>query len=237
MMLVAALPALQAVFLLLCVPESNRWRAAVANMTKCNPLREVFGPELRRNTFLGVIIASIALIGTWGSVQWLPLWADQMAALNPAAKADTNVLQGVGAIVGALIAPLIAVRFGRRRTYFLLCVVSLLTCGILFGVVREFGALFLFLVLAASAATASFYGWFPLYLPELFPTRVRATGQAVCFNAGRVLAAAGALFQGQLVAAFEGSYARAGAIAALVYLLGMAIIWLAPETEGRPLPD
>jgi hypothetical protein len=76
-----------------------------------------------------------------------------------------------------------------------------------------------------------------LYLPELFPTRVRATGQGVSYNSGRILAAAGALLQGSLVQSFGGSYARAGAIVTLVYLLGMVLIWLAPETKGKPLPD
>ena len=46
--------------------------------------------------------------------------------------------------------------------------------------------------------TAAFYGWMPLYLPELFPTRVRATGQGLCFNFGRVVAAVGALYMGEI---------------------------------------
>jgi hypothetical protein len=57
------------------------------------------------------------------------------------------------------------------------------------------------------------------------------------YNLGRVLAAVGALTQGQLVAAYGGSYARAGATITLVYGLGLALVWLAPETKGRPLPD
>jgi hypothetical protein len=88
-----------------------------------------------------------------------------------------------------------------------------------------------------SFTTASFYGWFPLYLPELFPTKVRATGQGLSYNFGRLFAAVGALTQGQLVAVFDGSYARAGAVVTLIYLLGMAVIWLAPETKGKPLPE
>jgi hypothetical protein len=85
--------------------------------------------------------------------------------------------------------------------------------------------------------TASFYGWFPLYFPELFPTRVRATGQGLCYNAGRILAAAGSLVQGQLVALLGGSYPRGGAAITLVYVVGMILIWLAPETKDRPLPE
>jgi hypothetical protein len=87
------------------------------------------------------------------------------------------------------------------------------------------------------ACTASFYGWLPLYLPELFPTRVRATGQGLSFNFGRVLAAGGALVQGDLVKHYGESYAKAGAVVTLIYALGLVFIWLAPETKGKPLPE
>ena len=87
------------------------------------------------------------------------------------------------------------------------------------------------------ATTASFYGWLPLYLPELFPTRVRATGQGLAFNFGRILAALGAWHMPSLMAFFDKSYPRAGETIVLIYLVGMVLIWLAPETKGRPLPD
>jgi cyanate permease len=74
-------------------------------------------------------------------------------------------------------------------------------------------------------------------LPELFPTRVRATGQGLGYNFGRILAAVGALAQGKLVSYYDGSYAKAGATLTLVYLAGLVLIWFAPETRGRPLPD
>lgn len=238
MMVVAALPALLVFFIIAFVPESERWKKAVLQQAGVNPLLEIFSTRLCRNTLLGILFASIALIGTWGSVQWLPLWADQMAGkTNPSAKADTQMIQAFGAIVGACVAPLIGARLGRRSAYFLLCLASVIVCAVLFRTVNAFGTTFLAYAFCVSAATASFYGWFPLYLPELFPTRVRATGQGVCYNSGRVFAAIGALTQGQLVSHFGGSYAKAGAIVTLVYLLGMALIWLAPETKGRPLPE
>jgi SHS family sialic acid transporter-like MFS transporter len=103
--------------------------------------------------------------------------------------------------------------------------------------VTAYGGVFLLAAFVSSACTASFYGWFPLYFPELFPTRLRATAQGLCYNAGRIFAAVGALTQGKLVGYFGGSYSRAGAVVTLVYLLGMALIWLAPETKGKPLPE
>ena len=110
-------------------------------------------------------------------------------------------------------------------------------CAILFHFVHVYGPVFLFFAFAVGGTTATFYGWFPLYFPELFPTRVRATAQGTCFNSGRVLAAVGAVAGGQLVGYFDNSYARAGSVVTLIYLLGMVLIWFAPETKGQPLPD
>jgi SHS family sialic acid transporter-like MFS transporter len=237
MMLVAALPALIAVGVVSLVPESERWKASRKTGSGTG-FGEIFGPDLRRNTFLGIAFASIALIGTWGAVQWLPLWADQLVAGgNPAAKADTQMTQAFGAIGGALVAPFIGSRLGRRPAFFLLCLASLLVCGVMFRVVNTYGTGFLVAAFISSATTASFYGWFPLYFPELFPTRLRATAQGLCYNSGRLFAAVGALTQGKLVGYFGGSYAQAGAVVTLVYLLGMACIWFAPETKGKPLPE
>jgi MFS family permease len=201
-------------------------------------VREILSSELLVKTLLGIALASIALIGTWGSVQWLPLWADQMTGGKvPSAKAMTQILVSGGAIVGSLFGALAAGRMGRRPAYFVLCLLSLLFCGWLFRCVGEYNAAFLVFVTLVGASTAAFYGWLPLYLPELFPTRVRATGQGLCYNSGRVLAAVGALTQGQLVSAYGGSYARAGATVTLIYVVGLVVVWLGPETKDRPLPD
>ena len=101
----------------------------------------------------------------------------------------------------------------------------------------EFNAWFLLVAFVVGGITAAFYGWLPLYLPELFPTRIRATGQGLSFNFGRVLAAGGTLCLGQLFGLFGGDYGRAMAAVAMVYLLGMVVVWFAPETKGKPLPD
>lgn len=237
MFLVGALPAVLVFFILLCVPESARWQKSVAKAA-AKPIRELFASGLLPRVAIGVALASVALIGTWGSVTWVPLWADKLAgATNPTAKADAQMLQAFGAIIGSLVAPLAGAILGRRVTYFLLCLSSLVICGIFFRGVSEFGTLFMVMCFLVSAATASFYGWFPLYLPELFPTRIRATAQGMCYNLGRVFAAVGALAQGSLVAHFGGHYEQAGAVVTLIYLVGMAVIWLAPETKGKPLPE
>jgi MFS transporter, SHS family, sialic acid transporter len=66
---------------------------------------------------------------------------------------------------------------------------------------------------------------------------VRATGQGLAFNAGRVLAALGAWQMPALMAFFDKSYPKAGETIVLIYVVGMVLIWLAPETKDQPLPE
>lgn len=156
---------------------------------------------------------------------------------NPYAKGTVQFMVSIGAIIGCIAGPLLGGRFGRRPAYFVLCLSSLLVCGFLFRALTEYNAMFLLASGLAGLTTASFYGWLPLYLPELFPTRVRATGQGLSFNFGRIAAAFAAMGTGVLMIYVGGSYPKAMAIVTLIYLVGMVLIWFAPETKGKPLPE
>jgi MFS family permease len=239
-MLVGAAPAVLTFIIRLFVPESERWvESQRAGPTQ--PLREIFSPELRRRTFLAIGFASVALIVTWGIVQWIPLWADKMAQdageHDKRIKAYAQFWNSFGAVLGSLAAPLLGWKFNRRPVYFGMCLASLIACQALFHLFSSVGPGFYAMILLVGACTASFYGWLPQYLPELFPTRARATGQGVCFNSGRILAALGAWQMGAIMGFFDRDYARAGTAITLVYLVGMALIWLAPETRNKPLPE
>ncbi len=247
-MLTGALPAILTFVIRIFVPESEKWRDS-QKQAPSRPLTELFAGKLTGVTLLAIVFASIALIGSWGAVQKIPAWVsgELVGGKAPAAKATAQVASACGAIVGCLIAPMVGAWLGRRVAYFGLCLLSLIACQVLFGGptklaamfpwllggFKDFNSTFLCMVFVTGAATAAFYGWLPLYLPELFPTRVRATAQGIAYNAGRIMAAGGALWGGAL----GGSYARMGSIVSLVYILGMALIWLAPETKGRPLPE
>jgi hypothetical protein len=83
------------------------------------------------------------------------------------------------------------------------------------------------------------FGGYAIYLPELFPTRVRSTGVSFCYNAGRLVAAVGPLGLGLLTSrVYHGPDAMrfAGMTLCLVFLLGLAVLPFAPETKGKPLP-
>jgi MFS transporter, SHS family, sialic acid transporter len=232
-----AFPALLTFFFRMFVPESERWRHAVASGPRAR-FAEIFTSSLRRKTIVGAILGGIALIGTWGSVQWAPTWVIKETGSQQMAN-YVQMASGIGAIIGTFLGAVIGYRADRRWTYFTLCLGSLLICGYVFRFHAWFDWRFVAVMIVVGAFTASFYGWLPLYLPELFPTRLRATGQGFAFNFGRIIAAGGALGMGLLMSegASAGSYAKAGAIITLIYLAGMIVVWLAPETRGQPLPE
>jgi MFS family permease len=199
---------------------------------------------------IAALLSGIALLGTWASAQWAAAWAGKLTNGIPGSTARewTQIFSAAGACVGTIAAAMAGNLFGRRITYVALCVMSLGATLWFYGGNSEYNTQFLVSVFLLGATTASFYGWLPLYLPELFGTSVRATGQGFGFNFGRILAAVGALQSGVLTSLFPngvnllgismaGGYPAACSTMSLVYLLGLFVIWLAPETRGRPLPE
>ena len=75
-----------------------------------------------------------------------------------------------------------------------------------------------------------YFGWLPFFLPELFSTRVRATGAGVSFNFGRILTVITLLSTGAMKNWFGGDYARIGQVTSWIFALGMICILLAPDT-------
>ena len=124
--------------------------------------------------------------------------------------------------------------FSRRVGYFILSATALASAEYLFLGHTQFGPGFLVAVGIAGVFTGAFNGWLPLYLPELFPTRLRATGQGTCYNSGRLLAAL-AVWTSVGTVDLNGSYAYTGALVAGVYAVGMALAWCLPETRGKQL--
>ncbi len=240
MMLAGLAPGLLAVFVILFVPESQRWKRSLTDAAaRINPLRAIFTPPLLRSTLLAILFSSVTMIGTWAAAtSFGPLWTDRLTeGKMPHAKAVFQFAFSGGAILGCLLGPLLGSRMGRRPAYFLLNLAALAACQILFLSFHAYSLLFVAMVFVTGVAVVSFYGFLPLYLPELYPTRVRAVGTGLTYNSGRILAAAGALTTGQMVSLFGGNYGLACAAITLVYLVGMAAVWLAPETKGKPLPD
>jgi MFS transporter, SHS family, sialic acid transporter len=191
-----------------------------------------------RRMLMGAALSGVALLATWGTTQQVPYWVSSLPnGDRPNVRNYAQIAGAAGAIIGCVLAALAGHRFGRRKTYFFLCLISMLSIFGLFELNTEFGTPLLIWAFVSGAMTASFYGWLPLYLPELFRTRVRATGQGFSFNFGRVLAAIGVMQLPVIMSELKIGFDKACPAISLIYIVGMILIWFAPETKGKPLPD
>jgi MFS family permease len=240
-MLVAAAPAALGIAIVAIVPESPAWLSSRQKETKressSSPMAEVFRPPLLWYTVIGILLGAVPLMGNWGASNWLVPWAGkvQEAAGEEGLSAATQWMKSSGAAIGSLLGGWLASLCGRRTAYFVISLGSLASSFYIFNRLSPLDDYFLTWVFLQGFVGTIYFGWLPLYLPELFPTRVRATGTGVTFNWGRIVTALGVLTGGQLMMAFGGDYAKVGQVTCLVYALGMVLILFAPDTTGKRL--
>lgn len=200
-------------------------------------LSEADRRQTLRRMLLAAGLSGVPLLGTWAGLMWMYQWVGVLPGgtagdARPTIQIVTSLTAAAGCVVGAVLAG----SFGRRAVYVGLCVLSLGWMVVFYNTNDSYGNWFLISSGALAFVSAAFYGWLPLYLPELFRTAVRATGQGFGFNFGRILAAVGALQVSTLLQAFGGEYPKAGTIVACIYIVGLALIAIAPETRGKDLP-
>jgi predicted MFS family arabinose efflux permease len=242
-----ALPALVTILIRVFVPEPERWvrlkterRLAGVPDTTTGTFLAVFAPKIRRRTVVGFLIVASMMIGNFAATAVLPVWVRGLAGPNKTTFAVTLTSQffmliNVAAVLGYLTMIRLTSAIGRRWSYFLIVVGSAISNLFMFTQIQTSGGLLWFAPVYGFFNIGGF-GTFAIYLPELFPTRIRATGQGFCWNAARTFTAIGPLTTGAIVALI-GSAATAGALATIFYLVGMIAIWFGPETRGVPLQD
>jgi len=231
--LIGALPAIAAFFIRRGVEEPKIWRDGGARDSR---FTDIFEATVVRRTILATIVAASVLVAYWGLTSWLPAFLASPvekggAGLTVTKSALWLVILQVGAFFGYTTFGWIADRFGRRPSFTFFMIAAAIVVPVF-----AFGARSPITLLTIGPLVGYFgHGYFSLFgamLAELFPTRIRATAQGFCYNAGRVVSAAapytiGALAQSRL------NYGLA--VDALFFALGGALIWLLPETKGAEL--
>ena len=232
------LPALLGILVLVALPESPTWLAN-RNTTKQPPppIRELFRPELIRMTLVAIIIASIPLVGAWSASKWMIPWADKVAGTaSPGYKAATQGWWALGATLGSFSGAQLSRWMGRRTSYLLISFFTTILTLTMFQWTAPLQPSFHPVVFAQGFVATLFFGWLAVFLPQMFPTRVRATGSGLAYNSGRFATAAGVLLAGLLFATLGGDYSRVGSLCSMIYAVGMLVVWLLPQTETKEVP-
>jgi MFS family permease len=258
MFVIGILPALFVLWVRAGIPESAPWettnaqrRAAIERQRSGAVLAadeqalarftfvELFADrETRRNAILVFLLSLTTTLAWWGISTWVPQYigavAEQAGLMRQEWASYAGMTYNLGAILGYASFGFLADRFGRKPLTMLFFALALALTPVLFLWTQ---GLALLLIVAAANGYFSLgqYSWMPVWLPELFPTRIRATAIAFAFNAPRFIAFLGPLVAGKLIVAF-GGFGYAATIVAMIYILGLAAAPFLPETRGKALP-
>jgi len=258
MFVIGILPALLTLWIRTSIEESPAWQKVDASRREAQARKDkgavlsaseqaltrftvadLFAePQSRRRTILVFLMSLTTTLAWWGISSWVPPYIASVAAkanLPPQQWASyAGMAYNFGAILGYAGLGFLADRFGRKPVVMLYFAAAFLLTPVLFLWTQD-----LSLLLVAAAVNAFFslgqYSWMPVWLPELFPTRSRATGLAFTFNAPRFIAFLGPLFSGTLIVQF-GGYSHAALVISCIYILGFCVAPFLPETNGEPLP-
>ena len=275
--MIGAAPAFLCIFIMLRLKEPEKWvqaRAAsrAVGGKKMGSYGDLFGEKRWRNPALGGMVLCVAgVVGLWGVGFFSPeligpaldkalraegLAGPELAKAKGLWTSYNLIVQNLGAFAGMIVFSRIAQGYGRKKAFAIGFVMAFLATVFFFTSFKSKSDLWMSAVMGFFQL--GLFAGFAIYLPELFPTRLRSTGTSFCYNVGRFIAATGPFTLGVLqkalgdraVAALPatadavaqadaklGAFREAACWLSSVYLLGLVILPMLPETMGKPLPE
>ncbi len=273
--LIGIAPAVLVVVIQRKLKEPESWRAAKAAADagtgkKLGSYGELFsGGWVTRHAVLGMLLAFVGVVGLWGIgffavdltqgilVPTYTREAEAQGLTGDAAKryiagqriiwaGVTSLAINVGAFFGMSSFSWLSERLGRKPAFFLTFLAAAATVALVFTQMRT-RADVIWMNILMGVCLLALFGGYAIYLPELFPTRLRATGTSFCYNVGRFLAASGPLILGYLTTDVfawaktaehpDMHFRYAGLAMCSVFALGLAVLPFLPETKDKPLPE
>jgi MFS family permease len=275
---IGALPAFMVATIQLRVKEPEAWIVArdraTAQGKKSGSYRDLFShPTWRRHALFGMVLSCAGVIGLWGiGVFSTDLVGDIISNHLKATGASVEAINkgkqiwgslnllcfNVGAFLGMMAFTRVTERVGRRKAFACFFIGALVVTVFVFQMLGKINGRWEILWMAPLMGffQLAVFAGFSIYLPELFPTRLRATGVSFCYNVGRYLAATGPLTLALLAKNLADKAAlKAGAVGGdvalakidafrdaaswmcLIFLLGLLVLPFLPETKGQALPE
>jgi MFS family permease len=249
MFAVGGTPALLVAVIRYGVREPKRWQNKLAQAGRQWNMRraffKLFSPEYRRRTALNSTYILVSITGLWAGSVYVPAAVTYLAAKSGFDQTQGlrlasygTMLLSVGTIIGCIVLPILAERFGRRLTlaiYFAL-MFAFISLGFGYVFYLQEGALFWFMIcLFFLGIGGANFAMYTLWLPEQYPTECRASAFAFSTSVGR-FAGAGITF---LVGAGVSHFHTIGtpvALTSLAFIIGLLLLPFGKETKGEPLP-
>ena len=237
--------------------EARKLAAKDKLQRQMGDIKDMFtNPRWRRSTLVGVALAVAGVVGLWGVGFWSPellneaLTPPEYLGKQPPAEIVSHIgdvkslgtlLQDVGAFFGMFVFTIMATRLGRRISFGTSFLAAFVVVSGVFMTLRS-GMQAYFMLPLVGFVTLSVFGGYSIYFPEIYPTRLRSTGTAFCYNVARILTAAIVLLIGPIQGLLRNlgvvEVFRWGAvILCCFYFLGLIALLWAPETKDQPLPE
>jgi MFS family permease len=249
MFAIGGLPALLVALIRYGVKEPARWDAKQAKLrawSVARPLAALFAPEYRARTLLNSTYMLVSIAGLWAGSVYVPAAVTELATRAGATAARSaqlasyaTALIATGTILGCVILPLLAERWGRRSTLALYFAFMLIFISLGFGYVfylRENALQWFFVCLFFLGLGGANFAMYTLWLPEQYPTECRASAFAFATSIGRFAGAGVTFLVGAGVAHFQ-TIGTPVALTAIAFVPGILLLLYGVETRGKALPS
>jgi len=265
---VGALPGIIAVFIFLGLKEPPKWKEARAKWLeekkagltkkKASYAGLFQDPRWRKRAIIGLMLGVVGVGGLWGVGFFTPELNRMIAENYSEEKKEQFVsiaffLQQFGAFFGISAYTILSLRMGRRPAFGIFFVLAFFLVSYTFLFANTITEAYIMAPIIGFVTLGPF-GGYAIYFPELFPTRLRATGTGFCYNVGRFLAALVPKFKSGLKGMFmsgalvlpilpsaigdaEKAIRYGSFMMIFIYIIGLFVLIFAPETKGQPLPE
>jgi MFS family permease len=232
------LPAFFAIWIRRYVREPEKWTAGRAHVP-VNPFREIFGRALIGRTLLIILLGGAVQFGYWGVFTWLPAFLGRSveaggAGLTVVRSLGWLIPVQLGAYAGYLTFGFIADRIGRRQAF----VLFMIGAAVLAPIYGQFARSPMVLMVAGPLLgyfASGHFSMFGSFVAELFPTRIRATGQGTSYNIGRMAGAVAPYVIGAVATVPGVGIGLALGVTSAFFLLAAVLVFTLPDRSGQAL--